>query len=91
MTKSTLDSMFKYYSKKTGIKIHPHMLRHTHATELAREYISKGEQINWEYISKRLGHSSITTTMEIYAHLKPEDYKKEYQRLQEYKKQKRKE
>lgn len=91
MTKSTLDSMFKYYSKKTGIKIHPHMLRHTHATELAREYISKGEQINWEYISKRLGHSTVTTTMEIYAHLRPEDYKKEYQRLQEYKNQKRKE
>lgn len=91
MTKSTLDSMFKYYSKKTEIKIHPHMLRHTHATELAREYISKGEQINWEYISKRLGHLTVTTTMEIYAHLKPEDYKKEYQRLQEYKDQKRKE
>ena len=91
MTKSTLDSIFKYYSKKTGIKIHPHMLRHTHATELAREYISKGEQINWEYISKRLGHSSVTTTMEIYAHLRPEDYKKEYQRLQEHKNQKRKE
>lgn len=85
MTKSTLDSMFKYYSKKTQIKIHPHMLRHTHATELAREYISKGEPINWEYISKRLGHSSVTTTIETYAHLKTEDYKKEYQRLQEYK------
>lgn len=88
MTKSTLDSMFKYYSKKTKIKIHPHMLRHTHATELAREYISKGEQVNWEYISKRLGHSTVTTTMEIYAHLRPEDYKKEYQRLQEYKNRK---
>lgn len=103
MTKSTLDSMFKYYNLKVfGFKIKngkkvskyhitPHMLRHTHATELAREYISKGEQINWEYISKRLGHSSVTTTMEIYSHLRPEDYKKEYQRLQEYKKQKRKE
>lgn len=89
MTKSTLDSMFRYYSKKTGIKIHPHMLRHTHATELAREYISKGEPVNWEYISKRLGHASVTTTMEIYAHLKPEDYKKEYQRMQEYKESKR--
>jgi integrase len=91
MSKSTLDSMFRYYSKKTGIKIHPHMLRHTHATELAREYISKREPINWEYISKRLGHSSVTTTMETYSHLKPEDYKKEYQRMQEYKESKRKE
>lgn len=103
MTKSTLDSMFKYYSLKVfGFEIKnnkkvskyhitPHMLRHTHATELAREYINKGEQINWEYISKRLGHSNVTTTMDIYAHLRPEDYKKEYQRLQDYKKQKRKE
>lgn len=91
MTKSTLDSMFKYYSKKTKIKIHPHMLRHTHATELVREYISKGEQINWEYISKRLGHSTVTTTMEIYANLTPKDYKKEYQRVHEYKNKNRKE
>ena len=91
MTKSTLDSIFKYYSKKTKIKIHPHMLRHTHATELVREYISKGEQINWEYISKRLGHSTVTTTMEIYAHLTPKDYKKEYQRVHEYKNKNRKE
>lgn len=103
MAKSTLDSMFKYYSLKVfgfevrnGKKVSkyhitPHMLRHTHATELAREYINKGEQINWEYISKRLGHSSITTTMEIYTHLRAEDYKKEYKRLQEYKKQKKKE
>ena len=102
MTKSTLDSMFKYYSLKVfGFKVRegkkipkyhitPHMLRHTHVTELAREYISKGEQINWEYISKRIGHSSITTTIEKYAHLKSEDYKLEYQRIQEYKKQKRK-
>ena len=59
--------------------------------EKVREYISKGEQINSEYITKRLGHSTVTTTMEIYAHLRPEDYKKEYQRLQEYKNQKRKE
>lgn len=90
MTKSTLDSIFKYRSKKTGIKLHPHMLRHTHATELAREYISKGEPINWEYISKRLGHASVTTTMEIYAHLTPEDYKKEYDRMTKYRETKRK-
>lgn len=91
MTKSTLDSMFRYYDKKTCVKIHPHMLRHTHATELAREYINKGEPINWEYISKRLGHSSVTTTMEIYAHLKLGDYKKEYQRMQHYMESRRKE
>lgn len=84
MTKSTLDSMFKYYSNKIKIHLHAHMLRHTHATELARNYISNGESINWEYISKRLGHKSVTTTIEIYAHLKSEDYKKEYERIQQY-------
>ena len=97
MTKSTLDSVFKYYScktfgyriennkKKANYHITPHMLRHTHATELIREYINNREPINWKYISERLGHSSVTTTMEIYAHLNIEDYKKEYQRMSEYK------
>ena len=84
MSKSTLDSMFGYYSRKTGIKIQPHQLRHTHATELARQYLNNGESINWEYISKRLGHASVTTTMDIYAHLTVEDYKKEYKKLQSY-------
>lgn len=84
MTKSTLDSVFSYYSRKTGVKIHPHQLRHTHATELARQYLNNGEAINWEYISKRLGHASVTTTMDIYAHLTVEDYKKEYKKLQSY-------
>lgn len=84
MNKSTLDSLFRYYSKKNEFHLFPHMLRHTHATELARDYIKKGEKINWEFISKRLGHSSITTTIEIYAHLCPEDYKNEYSRLKNY-------
>ncbi|WP_055669062.1 tyrosine-type recombinase/integrase [Desnuesiella massiliensis] len=86
MKKSTLDSIFKYYGKRLGINIHPHQLRHTHVTELAQEYIKRGENINWEYISKRLGHVNVTTTMEIYAHLTKEDYKYEYIRL--YKKEK---
>lgn len=90
MSKSTLDSMFKNYSKKTGVNIHPHMLRHTHATELAREYINKSEQINWEFISKRLGHSSVTITMEIYSHLNADDYKKEYLRMSSYLENKKK-
>lgn len=85
MTKSTLDSMFKYYSKKIGLHLHPHILRHTHVTELAREYLKKGKSINWEFISKRIGHTSITTTIQIYAHLNHEDYKSEYYRLRDYK------
>lgn len=90
MTKSTLDSMFKNYCKKAQVSLTPHQLRHTHATELVRNYIDKGENINWEYISKRLGHSSVTTTIGTYVHLSTEDYKKEYARMTNYKSNKKK-
>ena len=52
MKKSTLTSILNHYNKKTGIKSNTHKLRHTHVTELAREYISKGEPINWIYTRK---------------------------------------
>lgn len=91
MKKSTLTSILNHYNKKTGIKINTHKLRHTHVTELAREYLSKGEPINWKYISERVGHKDVTTTMGIYAHLNVEDHKKEYQRMNDYRKEKHKE
>lgn len=86
MSKSTLNSIFNYYSKKLNISFYPHMLRHTHATDLARAYIRNGEPINWEFISNRLGHSNVATTMDIYCHLKAEDYKQEYARVNAFKK-----
>lgn len=69
--------LFSRLSKKTGIYITPHMFRHTHATELLKN--------GWDYakIQKRLGHSSIQTTINIYAHLSNEDLKQafiEYQK-----------
>lgn len=91
MKKFTLDSIVRNSMKKTGVKFYPHMLRHTHATELAKCYIDKGELINWKFISVRLGHASVTTTIEIYSHLDTEDFKKEYIRMQEYRNSKRKE
>ncbi|WP_047155531.1 tyrosine-type recombinase/integrase [Aneurinibacillus tyrosinisolvens] len=91
MKKSTLSSTLNNYNKKTGIKINTHKLRHTHVTELAREYLSKGEPINWKYISERVGHKDVATTMHIYAHLNAEDHKKEYKRMEGYRKEKRKE
>ena len=42
---------------------HFHMLRHTHATVL----VSNTEELQIKDISERLGHSSIKTTMDIYA------------------------
>lgn len=86
LSKEALESMFKYYSRKTNINLHAHMLRHTHATELAQLYIDKNEPINWKYIAERLGHSSVVTTMQTYSHLNISDYKKEYLRLAEHKK-----
>ena len=76
MKKSTLTSTLNHYNRKTGIKLNTHKLRHTHVTELAREYISKGEPINWKYIQERVGHKDVATTMQIYAHLNAEDHKR---------------
>ena len=57
--------------KQTGIKkIRVHDLRHSHVSYL----ISKGANIN--LISKRLGHSKVSMTLDIYGHLYPnEEYK----------------
>lgn len=56
------------FLKRTGFKkIRFHDLRHTFATGL----IDKGGNIN--KISKYMGHSSITTTMDIYGHYIKED------------------
>ena len=46
-------------------KITIHGLRHTHATVL-------GEQgVNMKIIQERLGHTTITTTMDTYSHVTP--------------------
>jgi integrase len=44
-----------------------HDLRHTHASTL----LSKGKSI--KAVSRRLGHSTVTTTLEVYAHVLPGD------------------
>jgi integrase/recombinase XerD len=73
MTYSTIQALFTRLSKETGFKVHPHMFRHTHATELIRN--GTGMAI----VQKRLGHSSIQTTIDTYVHVTDEDMKKEYQ------------
>ena len=79
----TVDSLFRRLSKKTGIKVNPHLLRHTHATELIRA--------GWEmtYVQKRLGQTDIQTTINTYVHLKDEDLNEAYKEyLQRTKKEK---
>jgi len=78
LTQSAISGMFAYYSERSGVKIHPHMLRHTHATELVRSYLSQGEPVDWKFIADRLGHSSVVTTMKTYVHLTQEDNKAAY-------------
>jgi integrase/recombinase XerD len=51
----------------TGVNFDPHWYRHTYATRLLR----RGTPI--EVVSTLLGHSSITTTLDIYGHLSVED------------------
>lgn len=67
-----VNGLFKRLAKKTGVQATPHLLRHTHATELIRA--------GWDmtYVQKRLGHSSIQTTINTYVHLTEEDLRTEY-------------
>ena len=53
--------------ERTGIEFGPHTFRHTYATGLLR----RGVPV--EIVQRLLGHSSITTTSDTYAHLKVED------------------
>jgi len=72
MRYSSVEGLFKRLKKKTGIKANPHLLRHTHATELIRA--------GWDmpYVQKRLGHSNIQTTINTYVHLNNGDLRTEY-------------
>ncbi len=83
LTVAAIEKMFQYYSKRSGIILHPHVLRHTHATALVRSYLQDGEAVDWKFIQERLGHASVVTTMQTYTHLTAEDCKWAYDRYQE--------
>jgi len=53
--------------RRTGIEFGPHLFRHTYATWLLR----KGAGM--ESVKELLGHASIATTIDTYAHLSIED------------------
>lgn len=74
MTYKGVSDLFGRLSKKTGVKVTPHMLRHTHATELIAD--------GWEpmLVQKRLGHSSVQTTINTYVHVPPEKLTKAYKK-----------
>ncbi len=60
--------LVKRLARKAGVdkRVHPHALRHTHASELRQEGVDIG------VISKQLGHSSIATTIRYLDHICPQ-------------------
>ncbi len=69
---SSIRSLFKKLRKKTAFYVTPHMLRHTHATELIN--------CGWDpaLVQKRLGHSSVQTTIDTYTHINHQEMKKHF-------------
>ena len=69
MTYAAVYDLFRRLAQRTGIRVRPHMERHSHATDLLRTG-------RWDValVQKRLGHRSIATTAK-YLHLLDEDLK----------------
>jgi integrase len=77
----TVIDLFRRLGRATGVPVHPHLLRHTHATELIRSGMDAA------YVQKRLGHADIQTTINTYVHLTHEDLKQAYQTYDERRKE----
>ena len=63
MLLNTVTHAFSKLARKAGINIRFHDLRHTHVSRLIK--IGPGGK----YIANRVGHSTISTTMDVYGHL----------------------
>jgi len=66
-SKKSVQKILERFGKRVGIKITPHMLRHSFATHL----LEAG--IDIRYIQKLLGHSDLKTT-EIYTHVSKKNF-----------------
>jgi integrase/recombinase XerD len=76
MNYQDVSSLFKRLRNKTGIDVHPHLLRHTHATMYYRQ------TKNIKQVQERLGHSHIQTTMNLYVHPSDEETREEWEKSQ---------
>jgi integrase/recombinase XerD len=63
MHPKVINTMFRRLSEKTGIKVHPHLFRHTYATRLLKAGYSP------DRVKHLLGHTSIITTLDVYSHI----------------------
>jgi integrase/recombinase XerD len=73
MTYGAVAQLFVRLSEKIDVYARPHMIRHSHATELIRA--------GWDaaHVQKRLGHAQVQTVLNTYTHLSQEDMKEAYQ------------
>lgn len=69
--KSVVQLMLRDLSKRTGLHVTPHVLRHTYATQLLKN------GCNLRHIQELLGHADISTT-QIYTHVSNLDLAKAY-------------
>jgi integrase len=76
MIYSDVEALFKRLRQKTGIDVHPHLFRHTHATM----YYQETKDI--KQVQERLGHSQIQTTMNLYLHPSDEEIRKDWEQAQ---------
>ena len=67
-------SLFRRIKKKTGLDIHPHLLRHTHAT------MFYAQTRNAKALQERLGHADIQTTLNTYVHPTNDDILSDWKR-----------
>jgi len=79
LSREAVKGLFRHYSRKSGIPLHAHLLRHSHATDLIRA--------GWDasYVQKRLGHAQVQTTINTYVHLDDEDMRQKWQTYQKEK------
>lgn len=71
-------AMFRHYAQRARLHLTPHMLRHTHATDLVRSFLTAHQPVDWKFVQERLGHASVVTTIQLYIHLTTEDRKHAY-------------
>ena len=67
LTYASVYDLVCHLRTRTGIMFGPHTFRHSYATELLRRGVAV------EVVQHLLGHASIATTSDAYAHLKVED------------------
>ena len=82
VSNNAVNKVLRKFCRKVGaIELTCHGLRHTHASILLYQ------GVNIKYVSRRLGHSDIVTTLQTYQHILDEMEQKESNAVNEVMKQ----